>query len=976
MVTLARIRPEFKAAEWPIETVLGLLERVSREGAGWVACCPAHDDEHPSLRVDEGEDGKVLLTCRSQKCELDDICQALGLRVGELFPDRSQAGQKCPRDIDLPPAAGRTPRRATYGEVAATYDYCDRDGGLVFQVVRHAEKRFRQRRPDGRGGWANNVNGVTRVPYRLPDLLAAAAGATVFVCEGEKDADALARLGLIATTNPMGAGNWKLLDEAATAEALNGKGVVIVPDNDGPGGAHAEDVARRLHGVAAEVRVLELSGLKEGGDVSDWLDAGGTREALVRLAAETPVWATEPVAAPVDGSAVTISADIKPGPCPYFEKNGSTVRTSFGLNGPVSIPIANFTARIVEQVEYDDGVERHRSLAVEGRLATGAALPRVHVAAADFAAMSWVLDSWGTAAVVYAGMGTRDHVRCAIQMLSGTVSSRTVFRHLGWRRIDSDWVYLHAGGAVGINGPVDVAIDVPEALANFVLPVPPEGDALVAAVRASLNFTTLGPERLTIPLLAAAYRSVIGDADFAVHVTGATGTYKSEVAALVQQHFGPGLDARHLPGGWSSTGNALEGLAFACKDAILVVDDFAPQGSSYDVQRYHREADRLLRGQGNHAGRQRMRSDGSLRAGKPPRGLVLSTGEDTPHGQSLRARLLILNVEPGDLGPQPPKSNAGLTRCQRDAADGLYAAALAAFARWLAPRYENVRNRWQTERDALRERARQYGQHARTPGIVADLALALHLALDFAVDAGAISAADRAELWNRSWAALLEAAAAQAGEIEPEEPAGRFVALFRSALASGFAHVANGDGGEPAGAIRWGWRDGLANGVRVGWLDGEGQLYLEPDAVYAVVQRLAAQQGVSLPVSQIVLRRRLRERGFLASTDEARGKITIRRTLQGERRNVLHMRLPDEPISDHLAPPKTGPCGPRIDPPDPCGPVDGAVVLPRAAVPAHDAAPETAPAICDEAVAGRLGRSGDGGETSSGAQRQGVELWL
>src|SRR5262249_57001791 len=107
------------------------------------------------------------------------------------------------------------------------------------------------------------------------------------------------------------------------------------------------------------------------------------------------------------------------------------------------------------------------------------------------------------------------------------------------------------------------------------------------------------------------------------------------------------MDARPLPASWSSTGNALEGLAFTAKDALLVVDDFCPTGSTGDVQRYHKEADRLFRGQGNRAGRQRMRADTTLRPDKPPRGLALSTGEDVPRGQSLRARLLVLDVSPG-----------------------------------------------------------------------------------------------------------------------------------------------------------------------------------------------------------------------------------------------------------------------------------------------------------------------------------------
>src|SRR5262249_55040714 len=160
--------------------------------------------------------------------------------------------------------------------------------------------------------------------------------------------------------------------------------------------------------------------------------------------------------------------------------------------------------------------------------------------------------------------------------------------------------------------------------------------------------------RLTFPLLAAVYRAVLTDSDFSLHLAGPTGSFKSEAAALAQQHFGAGMDARHLPASWSSTGNALEGLAFTAKDALLVVADVAPTGSAADIQRFHKDADRLFRGQGNRAGRQRMRADASLRPAKPPRGLVLSTGEDVPRGQSLRARLLVQDISPGDFGPQPP----------------------------------------------------------------------------------------------------------------------------------------------------------------------------------------------------------------------------------------------------------------------------------------------------------------------------------
>src|SRR5207253_3091619 len=104
------------------------------------------------------------------------------------------------------------------------------------------------------------------------------------------------------------------------------------------------------------------------------------------------------------------------------------------------------------------------------------------------------------------------------------------------------------------------------------------------------------------PMYAAVWRAPLGACDFSLHLVGETGQFKTELAALGQHHWGAGMDARHLPGAWSSTGTALEALAFHAKDAAIVVDDFAPTGTQSDTARFHRDADRLLRAQGNRAG--------------------------------------------------------------------------------------------------------------------------------------------------------------------------------------------------------------------------------------------------------------------------------------------------------------------------------------------------------------------------------------
>jgi hypothetical protein len=726
--------------------------------------------------------------------------------------------------------------------------------------------------------------------------------------------------------------------------------------------------------------------------LQDVLDAGGP-EALFRDKALMQALAKVAVADPTRFAAVRASIrqrvsisdldkalrplrreamhQVGGGSPAYFEQHGCIHRNVQTREGPpVPVALCNFSARIVEEVIYDDGAEQTRYLAVRGTLADGTPLPVSEIPAADFASMNWTLSAWGTRAVVYAGMGMKDHLRVALQLLSGEVPRRTVFRHLGWRQIGDVWFYLHAGGAIGPDGFLDaIPVSLPEPLAGFRLPAPPKGTELINAVRASLGFLRLGPDRLTFPLLAAAYRAVLGDTDFGIHLSGPTGCYKSEAAALLQQHFGAGMDRLHLPGNWASTGNALEGLAFAAKDSLMVVDDFSPQGSAADVQRYHREADRLFRGQGNRSGRLRMRADATLRPAKAPRGLVLSTGEDVPRGQSVRARLPVFEISPGDFGPQPPTPNPTLTILQRDAGAGLYEAAMAGFVHWLAPQYDEVHGRLRVEMAELRDKARGDGQHARTPGIVADLALGLRYLLDFARSAGAVSETERIDVWERGWRALAEAAAAQVAHVAAAEPAMQFLRLLSAALASGRAHVADPDGLIPKEPERWGWRlQGIGGGENahdewrpqghlIGWTDGEN-LYLEPEAAYAEAQRLAVEQGESLPVTQQTLRRRLKEKALLASSDDRRHKLTIRKTLQGARREVLHLTLtPGSPLHG------TGPTGPETHNPRENGPVPGA----GPGVGNGQAAQESAHNHRENGELGRLGRyKGEGAETASG----------
>ena len=163
----------------------------------------------------------------------------------------------------------------------------------------------------------------------------------------------------------------------------------------------------------------------------------------------------------------------------------------------VPTPIANFTAEIVADIERDSGAERQRFFEirteVDGRGAT------FRIPAGEFEAMRWVVEQAGARAVLAPGYPAREHARAAIQLLSDPVHRRS-YAHTGWRQIDGDWVYLHAGGAIGADGLDEaVEVDVHGSLARYVLPAPPAGDRLRAAVRASLSLLRRGPTACGVP---------------------------------------------------------------------------------------------------------------------------------------------------------------------------------------------------------------------------------------------------------------------------------------------------------------------------------------------------------------------------------------------------------------------------------------------------------------------------------------------
>lgn len=323
-----------------IPAELGVAPRTS--GRELLVTCPWHDDGSPSLRINPQK--------QVWRCDPCDV-------GGDVFAFVQKFhGLDFPAALRRLAAGASAPESTRQRQIVATYDYHDECGRLLFQAVRFEPKDFRQRRPDGKGGWTWNVNGTRRVPYRLNRLQGREA---IVIVEGEKDVDALLAHGIPATTNPGGAGKWTPAYSALLRTA-GAKRVAIIPDNDDPGRAHAESVAAMCSEAGLTTRIVKLPDVPPKGDVSDFLERH-TREELLEVMKATPPWKpSESQTQTVQpGPVLVCLADVQPQDIEWVWEN-RIARGWFGtLVGDPGVGKSTMTidiaARITRGAEWPDG---------------------------------------------------------------------------------------------------------------------------------------------------------------------------------------------------------------------------------------------------------------------------------------------------------------------------------------------------------------------------------------------------------------------------------------------------------------------------------------------------------------------------------------------------------------------------------------------------------------------------------------------
>lgn len=906
-----------------LRELLGMLRNVRGPSAKgeYVCQCPAHDDKHASLWVNEGDKG-IIMKCQAG-CSKDEILRALGISVYDLLDSATRAewdrkaekkgvdprkmyDGNIPARRSAPPAAKPAPAKremktfdsyeAAYGrlgKLVCCYPYTDSNGTLLFEVARiqtRDGKTFRQHRPaDPEKGLFPIVCSVPaeirgNTIYRQAEVAAAVrAGRTVYVVEGEKDADTIASFGYCGTTSPMGADHW----EKGHSEHLRGADVVVIPDADSSGAKYGQAIVDSTAEIAKSVRVIRLRdaypGLPDKGDITDLAELVGSDQAKAMLNAL--VEKAEPCTVNLYQKAVAAYNALYG----YCVDHGCICQA--GETNPK--PLCTFVALPTMEVTRDDGAQTSKLLEIHGWASNGQPLKTLAVPASKFRAMDWAFEGWGLAANIMPGNTVKDKLRSAITSAGAMIAKdKMIYAHTGWRRIKGEWCYLYPGGSIGGD---NITVELEARLGDYYTLCGGEQHTdLMEAALTSFSLTHVIAERVSVPLLGVCYLAPLREFLWQAGITpafitmlrGGSGTGKSSFAALALCHFGTFGD-QHMPANFHDTANGITRKAFLLKDMPLLVDDFHPTTSLQERRQMNAVAQRLSRAFGNNAGRERLSSDLTLQISMPPQSISVMTGEDLPEiGDSGVARLYVVNVEKGDVlkydarGKLDPIANRPLRRLEEQALDGELQAAMRGYIEWLRPQADQLPQRLYNMYNEYHERATtmlsRAGGHSRAPGTIAHLMIGLTCMLEYFTSLSLCDQETAAATLDEYWEIIVGSSVQQAEENQEGSAVQMFLTAASEMLASGAVTVVDIGPGSP-------YKIPVQHNV--GYVDKEYYYFLG-DSLFGAVKEFYHKQEISYTLSLNALYRQLREQKILVVGHD--GKNTkVKRTPDGKTRRLL-----------------------------------------------------------------------------------------
>jgi hypothetical protein len=809
--------------KYKVADILPILENV-KEGTGgqYTALCPCHDDKNNSFSIGSDKDGFAVCNCFAG-CPQASIWNYIYNRLGKPWKPEE------------------APKRSRV--LVASYDYIDKTGEIIDTKYRYNPKSF---------SWKKGTAGRRKpLPlYRVRDLLEAKS---VFVVEGEKDTNTLSSYGIIATSSKDGF-------TLENMEDLSGKDLYIIQDNDTKGEAIARKAAETASGFASSIRIIDLKkllpSLPPKGDISDYIEAGGSVQALEAFARSAPLWIPEEEGHPHDH----IYKNIE-----HFSIDKGILKYT---NGENITPVCFGTLAIIEEVKRHNGEEIEIYFKVEGVTEDGKTLPPVLVSASDLSSLNWIPKAYGSKIVPAPTQTAKQKLLTGLLLSGRQAKQTTVYTHTGYIMKDNKPLsFIHAGGH--LEGPDTLEASIINNLKQYRLEAPSRnGSERAAAARASLDLLKAHKASVTFPLFAFVYlapimpivKQVIGEAGFCLYLQGKTQSGKSTLASLALSHFGT-FSAMTPPVTFNSTANYINELSFLLKDCILWIDDYHPQGTKKEADKQAQIFQSIARAAGDHAQRGRLTSSAKLQALHNPRCLFLATGEDLPTiGQSGIARLFILNVS---------RDRADIKDLLKASRSGILSRSMSDYICFIITHFEEVKAYFEkVYNKAVNKVIDTFGE-SRLSGQATLLYCAAVCFLHYCKLSGILEDKEASSLNRAFWGNIFQSAKDIEKNLNNQDPAHLYIKALKDLLSSGQKFVK-----DLCAPSKYELQDALgAEGIYIGWKDTQ-YFYMDPHASYKAVADYYQKEGSFFNYSRQSVQRDLLDIGAIINNGDTTPTIT------------------------------------------------------------------------------------------------------
>lgn len=539
--------------------------------------------------------------------------------------------------------------------------------------------------------------------------------------------------------------------------------------------------------------------------------------------------------------------------------------------------LANFVPFPTGEIIKDDGAEQVKYFSIEGKHCKGQKFPAALVSAQEFTNMNWITKQWGMKANIATGATVKDNIRNAIQCLYKEEKQEYIYMHTGWRKINNEWVYLYYGGAVGTD---QIHVDLPENMKRYQLFPLNDDEKMREAFKQLLS---LAENRIMYPLLSMVFLSPITsflkmegiDPKFILFLQGRSGTFKSTLAALMLSFFGDFNDTS-LPLRCSDTGNSIVEQTFILKDTLTAMDDFFPSTEA-DKRRMNSTVQSVLRAYGDRTGRNKLRSDSSVRVARPPRGNMILTGEYMPDvGFSGISRLFNINLNRGDI------ERDILTKLQKAAREHILSGIMYEYILYLKEKRlpdteftKTLRDSFEKYRLAFQQELTNSETHLRNVDQGAILMVGLEMMLEF-LQYKEILKNPLEENLKRSKDVILNGIMNQGEDLAAEKPAVKYCEALNAMIGSNEVSVINLE--DPAQMSYSGSMKNL-----IGYYDNKFY-YIDDNASFKCVCQFYSAQGSSFPVNLTSLKKALKEEGLLKCGEKS---MTLQKNIKGNNKRRL-----------------------------------------------------------------------------------------